>query len=236
MAKKKAAKKKTAKKKVPLRSAGPGASRGRKKQAVKSPAAAPKTKTSKRKAASGRATAAKSSKVSKPAPKPRGTKKQAATKKPGGAAHKVSQARPSPAKPSPPKSSRAKVSGRKPPKKPGKSTAPSTARSQAKAVPQTPPTVGEGGTPDPANIDAGKVDTANVPEGPERAPEDLDFARRHTTIRDESEEEGYGRSEGPAARRLSQMGEYPADDDELQYGRNLTGRNRIPGAGSKRNQ
>ena len=66
--------------------------------------------------------------------------------------------------------------------------------------------------------------------------EDLDDAPGQTTLRDESNEEGSGRSEGPAARRLGQTGEYAADDDELQYGRNLTGRNRIPGAGSKRNR
>ncbi|MGE4062190.1 MAG: hypothetical protein AB7E79_02380 [Rhodospirillaceae bacterium] len=80
-------------------------------------------------------------------------------------------------------------------------------------------------------------------EGPMRdghdrgaAMEDLDAARRHTDVRDEGEDEGYGRSEGSANRRLSQRGEYPADDDDQQYGRNLGGRNRVPGGGSRRNQ
>lgn len=50
------------------------------------------------------------------------------------------------------------------------------------------------------------------------------------------EDEGYGRSEGPDKSRIGQAGEYPADDDELHYGRNLGGRNRIPGGGSRRNR
>lgn len=79
-------------------------------------------------------------------------------------------------------------------------------------------------------------EAAPLRDGRERDFADLDYARRHTSIRDESEDEGYGRSEGPVNRRLSQMGQYAADDDEHRYGRNLFGRNRIPGAGSKRNR
>ena len=73
-------------------------------------------------------------------------------------------------------------------------------------------------------------------QGPSPEAEDLDQARRHTTIGDQSADEGYGRSEGADNRRLSQMGEYGADDDEQHFGRNLGGRNRIPGAGSRRNR
>lgn len=70
----------------------------------------------------------------------------------------------------------------------------------------------------------------------DREMDDLDAARRHTDIRDQSEDEGYGRSEGSENRRMSQLGEYPADDDDQHYGRNLDGRNRIPGGGSRRNR
>lgn len=73
-------------------------------------------------------------------------------------------------------------------------------------------------------------------EDRDRDVEDLDYARRHTSISNEGGDEGYGRSEGPASRRLSQMSQYGADDDEHQYGRNLGARNRIPGAGSRRNR
>ncbi|MGE3332511.1 MAG: hypothetical protein AB7I36_02625 [Rhodospirillaceae bacterium] len=50
------------------------------------------------------------------------------------------------------------------------------------------------------------------------------------------EDEGYGRSAGADNNRLGKTGEYGADDDELHYGRNLGGRNRIPGGGSRRNR
>ncbi len=50
------------------------------------------------------------------------------------------------------------------------------------------------------------------------------------------EDEGYGRSAGANNNRLGKTGEYGADDDELHYGRNLGGRNRIPGGGSRRNR
>jgi hypothetical protein len=70
----------------------------------------------------------------------------------------------------------------------------------------------------------------------DRDVEDLDYARRHTTIRDVSEDEGWGRSEGQGRRRLSQMSEYAADDDDEQYGRYLGPRDRFPGSGSRRNR
>jgi hypothetical protein len=82
----------------------------------------------------------------------------------------------------------------------------------------------------------GQSREAPLPDGHDRGADDLDHARRHTTIRDESEDEGYGRSEGAENRRMSQMGEYGADDDEQHFGRNLGGRNRIPGGGSRRNR
>lgn len=84
--------------------------------------------------------------------------------------------------------------------------------------------------------DGPRQQTASLPDGEARDGEDLDHARRHTAIRDESEDEGYGRSEGAENRRMSQMGEYGADDDDQHYGRNLGGRNRIPGGGSRRNR
>jgi hypothetical protein len=126
------------------------------------------------------------------------------------------------------KPSTPKVAG-KPAKKPAKATRPSSSRTRDKPEPEAQRSVGESETPN-------EVGAANVDGGQQRAPEDLDDAPGQTTLRDESSDEGYGRSEGPAARRLGQTGEYAADDDELQYGRNLTGRNRIPGAGSKRNR
>lgn len=235
MAKKKAAKKKavkkTTKKKAPLRSPARGASRSLKKQPTKKPAAAkpaaaepksPQTKAPKGKPPSGRVTAPKTKKTAKPVPKARQTEQRPGPKKAGAAARKVSQGKPS----------APKVAG-KPAKKPAKATTPSSSRSRAKPVSEAQRSVGESETPN-------EVGAANVDGGQQRAPEDLDEdlddAPGQTTLRDESNEEGYGRSEGPAARRLGQTGEYAADDDELQYGRNLTGRNRIPGAGSKRNQ
>jgi hypothetical protein len=72
-------------------------------------------------------------------------------------------------------------------------------------------------------------------DGGDRDVENLDYARRHTTVSD-GKEEGYGRSEGQGRRRLGQTSQYGADDDDLQYGRNLGPRDRIPGAGSRRNR
>lgn len=230
-AKKKAAKKKavkkTTKKKAPLRSSARGASRGLKKQPTRKPAAAkpaaakpksPQTKASKGKPPSGRLTGPKSKKTAKPVPKARQTEQRPGPKKAGAAARKVSQGKPS-----------APKAAGKPAKKPAKATTRSSSRTPAKPVPEAQRSVGESET-------ANEVGAANADGGQQRAPEDFDDAHGQTTVRDESNEEGYGRSEGSAARRLGQTGAYAADDDELQYGRNLTGRNRIPGAGSKLNR
>jgi len=50
------------------------------------------------------------------------------------------------------------------------------------------------------------------------------------------DDHGWGRSEGHGRNRLAGKSDFAADDDELNYGRYLGPRDRIPGGGSRRNR